>query len=144
MFYNNALVEKKNRVKIKMLSLGKMTIKINKKDKNFKSHVDLAKSNLHKNYDANPFFSKAIRLQDILVESNAPKHIDFFSLDVEGSELNVLKGIDHSFYKFKFILIEIREFKKVNKFLNKKNYKLIDSFGGRDFLYKFNSFSLKK
>ncbi len=49
---------------------------------------------------------KARTLDSILEEENVQK-IDFFSLDVEGYELNVLKGFNIAKYKPSFVLIEI-------------------------------------
>jgi len=42
------------------------------------------------------FGSPARPLNSILTEVNAPQLIDFLSLDVEGAEIDVLKGIDHT------------------------------------------------
>ena len=82
-------------------------------------------------------------LNDLLINSKAPKLIDFFSLDVEGSELNVLKGIDFSQYNFKYLLIEITDFdkgiylKKMINFLKEKNYILHANLTSYDYLFKF-------
>jgi len=66
---------------------------------------------------------KTLPLNEILEKVKAPKVIDFFSLDVEGSELAVLKGINFKKFKFKYLLIEITfESKKLKQFLKKKNY----------------------
>lgn len=35
-------------------------------------------------------------LNQILIDANAPTKIDFLSLDVEGSEIEVLKGVNYS------------------------------------------------
>jgi FkbM family methyltransferase len=43
----------------------------------------------------------------ILQENYCPQFVDMLSIDVEGHELNVLKGIDFNYYEFKMILIEI-------------------------------------
>ena len=50
---------------------------------------------------------KARKLSDILDENNIVK-IDFFSLDVEGYELNVLKGINFDRHAPKLICAEVR------------------------------------
>ena len=52
-----------------------------------------------------------------LIEVEAPKLIDFLSLDVEGSELEVLNGIDFTVYNFKFILVESRDDDEMIKYL---------------------------
>lgn len=76
-------------------------------------------------------------MNDLLSKNNVPKLIDFFSLDVEGMELEVLKGVNHKEYKFKYLLIEVRNFNRINNFLIKKNYKLINRLTIKDCLYKF-------
>lgn len=65
---------------------------------------------------------------------NLPK-IDFFSLDVEGYELEVLKGLNIDKYAPRYILVEARFFEEVNAFLDKK-YKLIEQLTSHDYLYK--------
>ena len=67
-------------------------------------------------------------LNSILLENNAPKNIDFFSLDVEGEELSVLEGLDFSIFKIKYIFIESRDKKRTIDFLVDKNYELIEDF----------------
>lgn len=51
-------------------------------------------------------WSLARTLDSILVESKAPTHIDFISIDVEGAEYSVLSGIDFERFVFDYILIE--------------------------------------
>ena len=76
-------------------------------------------------------------LNSLLNEINAPLLIDFFSLDVEGMELQVLKGIDFNKYKFKYILVEIlSNFEEKNKYLESKNYILLKKLGPFDYLFK--------
>ena len=45
-------------------------------------------------------------LTEILDENKAPSFIEYMSLDTEGSELEVLKGVDWSRYSFGYISIE--------------------------------------
>ena len=77
-------------------------------------------------------------LNSILVKNNAPYEIDFFSLDVEGDELNVLNGINFKKYKFRYILIETQIFKKINYFLRNKKYSFLKKLSDGDFLFKKN------
>jgi FkbM family methyltransferase len=74
------------------------------------------------------FFSPAILLNNILIEIKAPELIDFFSLDVEGNELNVLKGVDFQKYTFKFILVECRNVDRMDAFLSPLGYERLTTF----------------
>jgi len=74
---------------------------------------------------------KARTLTSILDENDVTK-IDFFSLDVEGYELEVLKGLDFSKYQPVYILVEIYEKDKVEimEYLSVNNYELICNLSG--------------
>ena len=77
-----------------------------------------------------------------MIESAAPKLVDFFSLDVEGMEMKVLRGIDFDYFNFKYLLVECvdqNKFEEINKFLLNKNYKHIDTLTGWDYLFKFEN-----
>ena len=69
---------------------------------------------------------KARTLTSILDECKVDR-IDFFSLDVEGYELNVLKGLDMKKYRPFFILIEIYEKDKeeIMNYMTDNEYDLI-------------------
>lgn len=62
-------------------------------------------------------------LQSILDECNL-QHINFFSLDTEGYELNILKGIDFNKTTFDYILIEIytHQYADIVSYLETKGY----------------------
>lgn len=63
------------------------------------------------------------------------KEIDLFSLDVEGYELNVLKGLDFNKYKPKYMLIEARYKEEIENYIG-EYYLEIDQLSHHDFLYK--------
>ena len=73
-------------------------------------------------------------LTKILDEISAPNLIDFFSLDVEGFEDQVIQGINFNKYNFKFLLIETSNDWVVN-FLKNNNYNLIKKFSHHGLLY---------
>lgn len=50
-----------------------------------------------------------IRLSDLLEEQNISKEFDLLVIDVEGSELDVLKTIDLNVWKPKMVIIEIED-----------------------------------
>ena len=105
---------------------------------NKKLHIEKAKKHLRNNEIVFSFGAKSRTLNDILDEAKAPHNIDFLSLDVEGAELEVLKGIDFEKYKFKYLLIEVRDLKKMQLFLKKYNYFLLDQFSAHDYLFKYS------
>lgn len=74
---------------------------------------------------------KSRTLISILDECNIDK-IDFFSLDVEGYELNVLKGLDMKKYKPIYVLIEIYEKDKsqIMQHMKSNGYELICNLSG--------------
>jgi len=49
---------------------------------------------------------KTITFTELLNISNAPLHIDYLSLDTEGSELEILKSLDHNKYTIGLMNIE--------------------------------------
>ena len=64
------------------------------------------------------------------------KEIDLFSLDVEGYELNVLKGLDFERYRPKYMLIEARFRLEIEAYLANYKYELVDSFSEYDILFQ--------
>ena len=76
-------------------------------------------------------------MNEILIDSSSPRDIDFFSLDVEGAEIEVLKGIDYNKYKFRYILVESSTPNKIEDFLAKHNYRLIEKLSYHDYLFEF-------
>jgi FkbM family methyltransferase len=61
--------------------------------------------------------------------------VDFFSLDVEGFELEVLKGLDFTRHAPKFLLIETEQFAAVADFLGHR-YRMIEALSHHDFLFQ--------
>ncbi|WP_428739672.1 FkbM family methyltransferase [Sulfurimonas sp.] len=78
---------------------------------------------------------QAKTITSILDKAKAPKMIDLLSLDVEGAEIEVLKGLKHNKYKFKYILVECRDEQKMIDYLNKYGYEIMDKFSNHDFLF---------
>lgn len=53
------------------------------------------------------FYSvNTISLEDLLIKHNAPKNIDYLSIDTEGSEYEILKNFNFDKYKFSVITCE--------------------------------------
>jgi FkbM family methyltransferase len=65
-------------------------------------------------------------LDDILEEAEAPAPIDFMSIDVEGHEIEVLKGFDLKRWRPRLLLIEDHVSSlAVHRFLTRRGYRLI-------------------
>jgi FkbM family methyltransferase len=82
------------------------------------------------------FVAKARTLSSILDDAGAPSIIDLLSLDVEGGELEVLSGVDHSRYRFRWILVESRSKQKISYFLENLGYTFHSQLTGHDFLFQ--------
>jgi FkbM family methyltransferase len=139
-FFNNGCTEFNGKTDAELLGNGDYST--------CQDHVDEKYLNWHskKQKDTKKNISithiKLKTLNSILIESAAPELVDFFSLDVEGMEMNVLQGIDFDSYNFKFLLVECvdqNKFEEISKFLLNKNYKHIDTLTGWDYLFKFEN-----
>ncbi len=65
-------------------------------------------------------------LDDILVEAGAPTPIDFVSIDVEGHEVEVLRGFDLARWRPRFLLIEDHVTNlATHRWLTRAGYRLI-------------------
>lgn len=65
-------------------------------------------------------------LDDILTEAGAPTPLDFLSIDVEGHELEVLRGFDFARWRPRLILLEdhVSDLSK-HRFLRRVRYRLV-------------------
>lgn len=85
------------------------------------------------------FLAKARTLTSILMEAKAPPVIELLSLDVEGGEIEVLKGVDHAKYRFKWILVESRDEKRISEYLEAQGYSFHTKLTGHDYLFRNGS-----
>ncbi len=69
-------------------------------------------------------------LDEVLIESKAPVPIDFLSIDVEGHELDVLRGFDFGRWQPRLILLEdhVANLDK-HRFLTAAGYRVVKRFG---------------
>lgn len=74
-------------------------------------------------------------LSSLLDEANAPAEMDLLSLDVEGGELEVLKGLDHRRHRFRYLLVECRDPQRMTSHLADAGYVLVDKISQHDYLY---------
>jgi FkbM family methyltransferase len=102
-------------------------------------HAESGKKWLRGHETVKTFLARARTLTAILDQANAPKEIDLLSLDVEGGEIEVLKGVDHATYRFKWILVESRDEKRIAEYLEAQGYSLHSKLTGHDFLFRSRS-----
>lgn len=91
---------------------------------------------------------KAIPLEQLLAENNAPKVIDYFSLDVEGAETKILRNFDFNTYIFTALTIE-RPTPELNDLLFNNGYVFVknvrfDTFYVHKSYERLNELKLKK
>jgi FkbM family methyltransferase len=100
-------------------------------------NAHLEKARYFHGTDALEISVPARTLTSVLKEAGVTD-IDFFSLDVEGYEVNVLQGLDLDTYRPTFMLVECLDDskkKEIEKHLGNK-YEFIKKVGKREFLYK--------
>ena len=71
---------------------------------------------------------RARPLADILRENDAPKHIDYFSLDIEGMEWPALKSFPFDEYTFGCLNIErgSKDYLRLRRHILRQGYELVD------------------
>ena len=85
----------------------------------------------------------AAKTLDWVLSSEGIEKADFFSLDVEGYELEVLKGWSPDKYPIKYVLIEGRlipeEKSPINEYMKQNNYQLEEHVGINNMLYSLKN-----
>lgn len=97
-----------------------------------------AKLGLEKQKDVEKVYEISVparTLKSILEEVRVDE-IDFLSLDVEGYELNVLKGMDLAIFRPKFILVEAWSPQEIELYLSDYGYVLIKTLSHHDYLFE--------
>lgn len=56
--------------------------------------------------NARKYMVNTVSLLDLLIEHQAPRHVDFLSIDTEGSEFEILSTFDFNSYSFGLICVE--------------------------------------
>lgn len=79
----------------------------------------------------------AITMTEALETARAPSKIGLLSLDVEGAELEVLRGIDFDKFQFAWIVVESRAVQRVAEFLATNGYVLQEKLTHHDYLFEY-------
>lgn len=124
--------------KVLLLYSNLMTISLEGENEivNPASHAAEGAQFLNMNESVHLFEAPARTLESILDEAKSPEHMDLLSLDVEGSELEVLKGLNHSKYSFKYICVETRNEQTMKEYLGSFGYSFIEKLTDHDLLFK--------
>lgn len=85
---------------------------------------------------------KTVPLKEVLDECNAPKIIDYLSMDVEGAETRILRNFPFQEYCFLSITIE-RPSEELQSILTKEGYIVIKAIPGMDYYYIHESYQEK-
>jgi FkbM family methyltransferase len=101
------------------------------------AHAEIGRQFLKPGETVFTFGAMARSLNSILLEANAPKLIDFISLDVEGSEIDVLRGVDHEEFKFRYMLIECRDLARLKNYVEPLHYRFVQIFNEHDYLFNY-------
>jgi len=95
--------------------------KIPSRSSSDKRFIKLSKIGLNKSgSEINIVRKKTITLTEILKRNNCPKVFNFLNIDVEGSEYNVLLGLNLKIYKPRLIIVETAPPYDLKKSLSKK------------------------
>jgi len=125
--------------KLFIKNLNQMSYIVDDNDKSYFSHYpteeinNLAKETRSGNFEK--LTCKVETLQNIF-KSYKIKKIDLAIIDVEGSEIELLKGIDFSEVDIDYLCIETYNFNELNSFMTKKNYTLVKKIHKEDYVYK--------
>jgi FkbM family methyltransferase len=99
-------------------------------------HLEVASTHMRNQEVLFNFGALARTLTAILDESDAPQDIDFLSLDVEGAEIEVLKGTDFDKYRIRYLLIECRDLGKMKAYLAARGYDYVENLSKTDALFR--------
>jgi len=87
------------------------------------------------------FGALARPLNTLLLDAGAPARIDLLSLDVEGAERDVLRGIDHSAFRFRYICVESRDVGRISAYLSEHGYEMVRTLTHHDHLFRDRGWS---
>lgn len=80
-------------------------------------------------------------LYSLLLAIGQEKNVDFFSLDIEGAELSVLKTIPWDKVRIELVMIEVNHSSKleINQLMRQAGYEIYKELKNQDIIYKLKS-----
>jgi len=81
------------------------------------------------------FSAPVTTLSSLIDVFGLPCYFDFLSVDVEGAELHVLRGLDASRHRVKHLLVETRDLGSVKDHLAGVGYEYVTDLSHHDFLF---------
>lgn len=87
--------------------------------------IDIDDEHIHLREHGRVYEVQTISLNDLLKTNDAPNHIDYLSIDTEGSEFEILKNLDFQTYSFSVITCEhnySENREKINDLLTSHGY----------------------
>lgn len=75
-------------------------------------------------------------LNQVLLETRAPRSISLLSVDGEWGEIEVLKGIDFGYFAFNLVLVEARDFARIKSCMESKGCTFVVHFLYLDCLFR--------
>jgi len=100
------------------------------------AHIELGMQFLRDDRESVVFGATARTLQALLDDHGAPAVIDLLSLDVEGAELAVLRGVDHTRTRFRHLLVESRDIGRLRAYLIPLGYEEQAKLSVHDYLFR--------
>ncbi len=124
-FVNAACVDPEySESSLKMIYAGLMTVSPDQSSFDATKHAAAGSKFISAHETTETIYVPAMTLNDILNNANAPREFDFMSIDVEGAELPVLKGLNLEVWIPRVICIESAEDSEAHRHLEAHGYQL--------------------
>ena len=125
--------------KLFIKNLNQMSYLVDDNSKLYFKDYPISKINqLAKESKSGNFVSYKCNIQSLenIFSKQKIKIVDLAIIDVEGSELELLAGINFNKVRINYMCIESYNFKKLNKFMKHKNYVFVSKLHKEDYVFK--------